>query len=288
VGQLINLKPTTSHTLTLGVILRERLEKNYEMKPILTSLNFLLILFFLTGCHSGYEEKDGKVYHKWIHGGNWTKEYSLMEEADATSFTTIKHDLNIDLGKDKNHVYKDGSIIGQANPSTFEQVKEYYWKDAHHVFLLQFGGTNCVIQNADPRTFQVIDNNLWAKDNVNIYYGFDKLSDVNTEEFVANNEEWGNDKSYYFYHNLRLDSLDYESAEIVNSYFMEEPARTSDYIKDKNHVFFQNRLVKDANPLTFVADGIGTFGHDDTYMFDWEKNVGPITEQYRKTYIEKK
>jgi hypothetical protein len=44
----------------------------------------------------------------------------------------------------------------------------------------------------------------------------------------------------------------------------------------------------DANPKTFKADGVGSFGHDDKFMFDWEKNKGPITEQYRQTYIDKK
>jgi len=247
-----------------------------------------MTLVALTSCrHRGYEEKDGKIYHKWFHGGNWTKEYSLVEKADPVSFTTIKHGLNIDLGKDDKYVFADASILKQADPFTFVQVKKYYWKDANYVFLLGTSATNCVIQNADPNTFQVIDNYSWARDKANVYYRFDKLPDANPKEYVAINEEWGKDKTYYFYHNLRLDSLDYESAEIVNSYFMKEPAKPSDYIKDKNHVFFQNKLVKDANPLTFVANGNGRFGHDDKYEFSREKNEGLITEWYRKTYIDK-
>lgn len=212
-----------------------------------------------------------------------------MEKADPKSFTKIQHDLNIDLGKDNKYVFKDASILEHADPFTFEQVKEYYWKDRNHVFLLQFGGNECVIENADPKSFQVLENYLWTKDKNNVYYKFEKLTDVNSRDFIAINEDWGKDKAYYYYHNLRLDSLDYESAEIVNAYYLSEnEASSSDYIKDKNHVFFQNRIVKGANPKTFVADGVGTFGHDDKYMFDWEKNEGLITEQYRKTYIDKK
>ena len=263
----------------------------YKMVKSKNCLNLILLLttlVIISGCHSGYEEKDGQVYHKWIHGGNWTKEYSLMEKADAETFRTIKHDLNIDLGKDKNYVFKDASILENADPNSFEQVAEYYWKDKNYVFLLQFGETNCIIKNAEPKSFKIISEYLWSRDNEHVFYKFDLLDNVKAKDFQAINEDWGKTKLHYYYHNLRIDSLDYETAEIVNTYFMDESPKQSNYIKDKDNVFFQNLLVKDANPKTFVADGVGTFGHDDKYMFDWEKNEGIITEQYRKTYIDKK
>lgn len=95
---------------------------------------------------------------------------------------------------------------------------------------------------------------------------------------MAIDKDWGKDNRFYYYHNLRLDSLDYMTAKIISPY----------YIKDKSRVFFQDTLVNDANPKTFKVDGVGSFGHDDKYMFDWAKNEGPITEQYKKTYIDKK
>jgi hypothetical protein len=36
----------------------------------------------LTSCHSGYEEKDGKIYYNWIHGGNWTRKNTLLKDAN--------------------------------------------------------------------------------------------------------------------------------------------------------------------------------------------------------------
>ena len=243
-------------------------------------LNFVLLTMavFLTSCHSGYEEKDGKIYYKWIHGGNWTREYTLMEEADAYTFKTIKQNLNIHLGKDKNRVFKDASVLEYADPNTFGQVKQYYWKDEKNVFLLQFGGTDCRIENADPKTFKVFKDCLWTKDKDNVFYAFSKLQEVIPKTFIAIDKDWGKDDHFYYYHNLKIDSLDYHTAEIVSPY----------YIKDKNRVFFQNIIVKDANPKTFKANGVGSFGHDDKYMFSWEKNKGKITEQYKKTYIDKK
>jgi hypothetical protein len=240
------------------------------------SLPLLAISLLLASCHSGYEEKDGKIYYKWIHGGNWTRENTLVKEADAASFKTIMNSTNLNLGKDKNHVFKDASILEYADPLTFEEIKEYYWKDKNHVYLLQFGGTDCRIPNADPKTFLVVNDGLWAKDKNHVYYQFDQLNDVDPPIFIAIDENWGKDDRFYYYHNLRIDSLDYKTAEIISSY----------YIKDKNNVFFWDAIVKDANPKTFKADGVGSFGHDDKYMFNWEKNEGPITEQYKKTYID--
>lgn len=211
-----------------------------------------------------------------MHGGNWTKENALLKDADAGTFETINNNINVHLGKDKNHVFKNASMLEYADPKTFEQVKGYYWKDKDNVYLLQFGGTDCRIKNADPKTFKVIKGYHWTIDKDNVYYQFDQLPSVNSAKFIAIDGEWGKNDRFYFYHNSRVDSLDYSTAEIVSPY----------YIKDKNKVFFQDTIVMDADPKTFKADGIGSFGHDDKYMFVWEKNKGLITKQYRKIHID--
>lgn len=247
----------------------------------------LTLSFFLTSCHSSYEEKDGKIYYKWIHGGNWTTKKTLVKGADAETFETIENDIDMCLAKDQKHVFKEASILEYADPNTFEQVKKYYWKDKNNVYLLQFGGKDCRIKNAEPKTFGVIKDYNWSFDNRNVYYDVEKLDHVSANSFVALNENWGKDHKYYYFKNLRLDSLDYQSAEIIHVKLTEQPGRKSEYIRDKNHVFFQNKLVKDANPLTFEAEGAGTFGHDDKFMFTMEINEGPITEQYKKTYMDK-
>lgn len=236
----------------------------------------LTLLVTITSCNSGYEKKDGKIYYNWIHGGNWTRENTLVKNADAETFEAVDNNINFHLGKDKKYVFKDASILEYGDPITFEQVKEYYWKDKSNVYLLQFGGTDCRIKDADPKTFKVIKDYHWTLDKNNVFYQFDKLLNVNPNKFVAIDEEWGKDDRFYFYHHLRIDSLDYKTAEIVSPY----------YIKDQYSVFFHDTIVKDANPKTFKADGVGSFGHDDKFMFNWEKNEGPITQEYKNTYID--
>ncbi len=171
----------------------------------------------------------------------------------------------------------DAFLLEDADPNSFEQVNEYFWKDKNYVFLLGYGINETKINGADPQTFKVIENYQWSMDKNNVYFMFDKLNEVNTKTFIAIDQDWGKDNKNYYHHNLRVDSLDYSSARIISP----------DYISDRNRVYFRNLIVKDANPKTFKADGAGFFGHDDKFMFDYEKNEGPITEQYRKTYIDK-
>ena len=254
--------------------------KQTIMKTLIKILVIVLIVFFwFNSCRTGYVKQQGKVYYKYINGGDWTMEKELVDSADAATFTTIKTKLNLSLGKDKDHVFKNPFILRFADPNTFEQVKEYYWKDKNYVFLIgvDFGRNDFRVQGADPKTF-VLMTYPWSKDANHVYYYDDSINEVSTNTFIAIDEHWGKDGRYYFQHSLKIDSVDYNEAEVVSS----------DYIKDKKHVFFHNKLVKDANPNTFKADGAGFFGHDDKYMFDEEKNKGPITEEYRNTYINQK
>lgn len=240
---------------------------------------FILVVlsFILVGC-SGYTKRAGKVYQRHSNEAHLGVSYVELEEADYKTFRRIKHNPNIYLGKDKQYIFYDSSILKEADPNTFEHIKEYYWKDEKNVYLLRFGITEYQIKDADPQTFFVLDDNLWAKDKNKVYYGFKKLYSVNKDKFTPINEDWGKDDIAYYWQDLRVDSLDYNTAKILSPY----------YIRDIHHVFFQNKIVDGADASTFNPDGIGSFGHDKLNMFSGTKNNGPITDHYRDTYINKK
>jgi len=249
------------------------------MSYIICNIFFIVVLLIIYFKYQiGYKEKNGKIYHKWFHYKELSFKSDLIIEADATTFKTIKHNLKFGLAKDKNHVFLDSSILYGVSPKSFKQIKDYYWKDDKNVFLLQFGNDKIKVEEADPETFQIVNDNLWAKDRNNVFYQFDKLRDANVKEFLAIDEDWGKDKTYYYYHNKRLDKLDYKTAEIINAY----------YIKDKTNLYFGNKIVNGVNLSKFEVRGIGSFGHDDKFIYDWDKNKGLITEEYSKRYIDEK
>ena len=241
------------------------------MKTIfIAALFFLIILFFLTSCQPAYKEKDGKIYYKWIHGGNMTKENTLVNDADASSFETIINSTHFSLGKDKNHVFFNSEILENADPSTFENIQPSYYKDKNYVFLLQGTNIDSRIIGADPSTFTILKEYYWSKDKNHIFYSRTPLEDATLSSFVVINENWGKDGKFYFFRDKKLDSLDYASTELLGE----------NYIKDKNYVYYENKRVIDANPKTFK---VGKFlsAYDDKYRYDFEKNVGPITEEYK-------
>jgi len=262
------------------------------MKRIINTIFLLLfipILLILTGCgHRGYEEKDGKIYCNYANMPNWHLSPHLVKEADPATFKTVNHNQSYFLGKDKNHVFLYTSIVEEADPSTFKQIKDNYWKDKDNVYYLRaLNQRQKIIQNADPKSFELIANSsapnnsknlvfVWSKDKNRVFYKPDELTGVHPTRFVAINQYWGKNDKHYYHKNLRLDSLDYNSAETLNGY----------YIKDKNRVFYRNKLVVGANPSTFIVNG--SYADDDKNMYFMGENKGPITEEYRKRYIEKK
>jgi hypothetical protein len=229
-------------------------------------------------CCSGYTKKDGKIFIRSSNEAFVGVNYFELKDADYETFDEIDHNINIDLAKDKNHVFIGAEVIKGADSQTFEQINEYYWKDKGSVYLLEFDADECKIEFADVGSFKKLDNNYWAKDKNNIYYGLKKLDIKNVESFIAIDENWGKDDKTYYWQNFELNNFDYSTANIISLH----------YIKDKNNVFYENQLVVGCNPLTFKTVGVGSFGHDNKYMYSGTKNEGVITDVYRKMYITKK
>lgn len=238
------------------------------MKKIILSL----CCFLLTACND-YQIKDGKVYYKWFHGGALEYRTHLVENADAETFRSIPNKEGMEFAKDKNSVFLRGRLLKNADPNSFEQLHEYYWKDKNNVYLFAFG--EALVEDANPNTFSVLKE-YWAADKHHIFHQQYKMEGINKATFVPIDEFWAKDDKYYYHKTTRLDLLDYASAEVVSKY----------YIKDKNGVYLKTgEKLPNANPNSFVAFIHTNAGYDDQFMFSGAKNEGIITEEYRKTYV---
>lgn len=242
---------------------------NPKMKNYIKTFAALLLNSFLFySCQNSYKKIDGKVYFNWSSGATMKMENKEVKDADFSTFETIKNKEKIALAKDKNHVYKEDKIIENADPKTFEPIKERFWKDRNQVYYLRVYGNNCLINDADPKTFVVVKDS-WTKDKNNAFYIYDKLKEVDLQTFIPIDKDWAKDKHAYYYQNLKVDGLDYKTAEILSPY----------YIKDNDQVFFQNKIVQGANAKTFVADQFSGFGRDDKYKYYNERNDGSISKK---------
>ena len=241
-----------------------------KMKNKITALVLMCFnaLLFISCKQNSYKKMDGKVYFTWSSGATMKMENKEMKDADFSTFETIKNKENIALAKDKNHVYKEDKIIENADPKTFEPLKQRFWKDKNHVYFLRVYGNECIINDADPKTFVVVRDS-WTKDKTNAFYIYDKLKEVDFQTFTPIDKDWAKDKQTYYYQNFKVGGLDFKSAEIISPY----------YIKDNKNVFFQNKIVNGANPQTFVADKFSGFGQDDKNKFYNERNDGSISNK---------
>lgn len=233
----------------------------------------LVLLMLFTSCQNKYEEKDGQIYYIWVNGGTMAKENTLVKNADAASFETIKTGTKFSLGKDKKHVFFNAYVLENADPSTFINIQTSYFKDKNNVFVLQGTNVDARIIDADPKTFKILKEFSWTRDKNHVFYGRHKLEDINLQTFEVIDENWAKDGRHYFFNETKIDSLDYGTAEIVGA----------NYIKDKKNVFYQNKLMKDANPATFKAGNYSS-GYDETYRYSFEKVVGLITEEYKNAH----
>lgn len=202
--------------------------------------NLLLILssftcLFLIGC-GRYAKREGKwAYIHWNEGSGWQIYY--IPEADTDSFRKLK---NPSFAADKNYVYYQGRPIKNADPTTFRPFHKSYWRDAQRVFYF-----NLEIPNADPETFQILEKKAVAKDKNDVYSGTTplKVEDISTFQLLQG--PWAKDsKAYYSISpvaNPKKLNCDYQSFVILND----------EYAKDKNSVFWQGLLIKNAHSPSF-------------------------------------
>lgn len=158
------------------------------------------------------------------------------------------------------HWYRENVLITRFDTS------EYYYKDRNEVYCTYFMTPwDTILSWANVDSFIALDD-LYAKDKNNVYYAcnFFTSADVKTFEIIPEKTP----------HQMELDLQEHidwvHYIQKINTY----------YSKDKNHVFFLNKIVEWAKPKTFKSLGNGYAQDGDNYYFEWNlttKNWIPKT-----------
>jgi len=254
-----------------------------------------------------YEIKNDGVYY-----GN-----NLIEGADPDSFVILSHEFSHTWGKDKNKVYyvggciegvdpktinvlstniaKDkkhvignGQIINEADASSFVLVNRYFAKDKNNVYDLRnfipVEGANIksirsineryskdknqvylehdVIPNADPKTFHIIDtpNALISKDKNSVYLGRSAFQGSDPKTFTLLKDGYMKDKNQVYYYNRILKNADSSSFEFI-------PGRHV-YTRDKNHLYFEGYLLEGIVPDSMKLSGEYVWDNNCAYSLN--------------------
>ncbi len=244
------------------------------MNKVIVILFMLIFSLFLFGCtnmtENHYEVRgDGVYYYHAIEEGFYHK----IENADKSSFK----DLGCGYGKDRNRVYRAAKSINEINgadPSTFKLINCTYSKDSESVYYLEHR-----INKADLDSFEVL-NSIYSKDKNNVYFYENLIKDADPTSINFFDKEdyfydtyYAKDSNNVYFNDQTLENSDPNSFVVIspihgyakdneNVYQKEELLHWIDapsfellghyyYSKDKNNVYFFNRIVEGANPEDF-------------------------------------
>jgi hypothetical protein len=210
----------------------------------------------------------GRLYHK--DKENVYLKGVKIEGADPKTFLVIDHEYS----KDKKYVYYNGENIGERDYKTFIRLSwRDYTKDKNHIYF-----ENMKINGIDKESFEVIDA-PYSKDKNYIYYRTERVdnADIDSFEIIEDSKFYDNDyykdKNYVFfrgkslagvnpsefkrlgkytyyysdgthlyYGGKRMDHIDYKTFVIYDGI---------GYSKDKNNVYYEDKIVENADPVTF-------------------------------------
>ena len=202
-------------------------------------LSYLVLIVLVSGCDLSFMDKeylikDNKVYLKGWNEGSGSYE-RLIKEADGNSFVSVENDKNILIGHDKNHVYKESTIIENFDPNTFEYLGGYFYKDSDSVYF--FGYYNdvneCELEGIDPSTITVFEQYPWAKDKENVIYGRTILKINDTKSMVVLSANWAKTSSQVIYQGKLKKDIDAKSFKLLEGKFA----------RDKNHLYESGNVV---------------------------------------------
>ena len=183
---------------------------------------------------SHYYTKDKKdvIYSSM---GNWFELGKSEMDVDIASFQV----LNSKLSKDKNRAYymnfpiNDVSIDLNSFHSTNAVWMTHYGLDKNKVYrfstLDYMQAKTMIIEEADPKSFKIIDGN-WAEDHKNRFYR-DKKIDVDYQTFEIINKTFCKDKNDAFYY--ANDTFNRFNAHLESFQKINEQ-----YVKDKDYLYF--------------------------------------------------
>ncbi len=264
-----------------------------RMNVLCRLTSWAIAVVALTGCgHNGHRTLLGRdVGYKvdtarntvtWVtwDAGNGRREWPVAG-ADAKSFQAMTLRLpngRQDFGRDKTHVYYGAKRIEGADPNSFRNFGDRNYRDDGAVFIwVNYEITQ--VPESDPETFEVL-NILWSKDANRVFFENRGFVPHDLASFELLEGIWARDRDAIYYGSREVTQAHRDTFEVLVS------SRT--FGRDRDHVFWQGRLVDGADPKTFVGVSLNE-GHDHKTNFYFilkdERNYGPEFRDHEKLEV---
>jgi hypothetical protein len=226
------------------------------MKSVIT----LLIISFLCGCSTGYKIEENNVYWvSWDEGRG--KVDNLLEEAHPEYFDVLEHPV---YAKDNNNAFYKGVRLKGVDISSFRSIHKFHAVDKNQAY---YG--HMIVNDSDGKSFKVVDGN-WAVDKFDYFYHTKplKVCDYDTFEITDNYfNSWARDSQCAYFMSSKVPIKDRESFIILEG----------GYSKDKHYVYYENKIMTDADAITFRMIKGTYMGKDKNSCYSSQKKIPCLT-----------
>ncbi|MDH5476478.1 MAG: DKNYY domain-containing protein [Cyclobacteriaceae bacterium] len=161
--------------------------------------------------------------------------FDVLESADASTFESLGNGF----AKDNKTVFF-GSKILKADPATFQHIRGFYSSDQSSVFY-----EDSLVRGVDIQSFEVLDNDEYAKDKHHIYKKYDTIDhkgvDLPTFQMFEHSF-YALDKNNVFY------KAYFKNFSVMKGVDMATFKERAFYAKDKNNYYIHGDIIKEGNP----------------------------------------
>lgn len=164
----------------------------------------------------------------------------------GSGFSIIKNAIILQFDSEK---YKSFYTI--IDFETFEVIKSngssfHYFKDKNNVYIDSYMGAFMILTDANPNNFEILDfENGFSTSQKNHYHFGNKLPYSLSEINSVNGLYCQVNESIYFNYSKLLNEVDLASFVVLKA------NEVSNVAKDKNHVYFRDEIVGEADSETF-------------------------------------
>ena len=226
------------------------------------------------------EEYSADSRHVWYRDG-------IIERANPATFVAPEKnnslDFSIAIAHDDHDYYSQNHPLHVADMGSFKQIDESWAVDRQNVYYIGMEAEigKDIVPIGDYRTFRVL-NHLYAADAKCIYYKNKIVEGADPKTFAVldGGNDYGQDKSRVYYQDCRTtihnfdvlkhknmgkglyETFHTDGKTVYNPELMAMPDGTDfatihrveryrDWYADKKRVYYENRLLPEANPQTF-------------------------------------
>ena len=192
---------------------------------------------------------DRKLWNKHTKFFQWK-----LVDADLTTFKILAVLPDCLWGIDSKNVYFFEHKLIDADVDSFNVIDTYgegYAKDNHSVFF-----RHVKIPGADPHTFTIMRHGegevSFSRDKNHTYavtrkFGIRIIKDIDFKTFQELDSGYSKDKNHVFYNELMIVNADPETFEIVCT----ADGLVTEFARDRNHVYWKGKVLKGINPKSF-------------------------------------